>query len=520
MPPRYFHQVAAPVQGLNMEHPATLISPGECPNCRNVRFRSGEIFKRVGYTTLTSTSGVNSIYTSLSGTPLFIDTFEELSGTKTALLATTNRVYKWTGTTWEEIKIGLSGAYGSWSSAAIMNDVWLYTNGVDAVQKWTGTGNMADLSGAADYGETEHRCRAVATFADRILLLGTWEGGDEVSQRVRWGEFGKLEEFNESEGGGYADLTDDPSGIYGAELLGNVLVIYCGHSIWQCVYIGGSVVYHFSRLVPNTGCQAPRTIAGSGFEHFFMGEDDIYRFGGQQPIPIGKRIRDDLFRKVSRDNRMNAFAAINRSDNEYRLYVPLGNTAGDITRAYIYNYQQDTWSMDDVKNMTTAAPVELGASAIIDDMDYGDSTIDGLPAEPIDNLGGYAGKQYWLYADDDGYVYQEDGREPNDAGAAIDSYWESKDFYGADDLYVNYLKRWEAIPFEARGDELTVSYSTDLGETWTDALTQTLSNGHVRYVAEIDVSSRSIRARFRNKSLNERFWLRFFAFQGYVASDR
>ena len=251
-----------------------------------------------------------------------------------------------------------------------------------------------------------------------------------------------------------------------------------------------------------------------------MGEDDIYRFGGQQPIPIGKRIRDDLFRKVSRDNRMNAFAAINRSDNEYRLYVPLGNTAGDITRAYIYNYQQDTWSMDDVKNMTTAAPVELGASAIIDDMDYGDSTIDGLPAEPIDNLGGYAGKQYWLYADDDGYVYQEDGREPNDAGAAIDSYWESKDFYGADDLYVNYLKRWEAIPFEARGDELTVSYSTDLGETWTDALTQTLSNGHVRYVAEIDVSSRSIRARFRNKSLNERFWLRFFAFQGYVASDR
>lgn len=508
-----FYQIAAPDAGLDKFNPATMIADRATPEARNIRFQGGVLFKRLGYRTLTSTS--------MSAPAILAADFNRLDATNSVMLAATKNLYYWTGTAWSAIKSGLSGQVGGYHSACVLNDTWLYSNGVDPVQKWTGTGNASNLLGGTDYQTPNyHIARSVMTFADRVFLLGPNEDGTSIPQRARWGELGKLEEWNEDEGGGYADLKDDASGLQCGVLMGDWAVLYCGKSIWICTYIGGNVYFRFNRAVPNVGTRAPRTVADLGNEHIFMGEDDIYRFNGSSVTPIGEPIRADLFSAVSRANMSRCFGTLNRSEHLYHLYVPYGSQDGVITRAYVYDYKNGTWGMDTVtQGLTCAATVELGTSLTIDGLDSYAATIDTLQVPTIDALGGFTSRLNKLMADSSGYVYQDDGLTPDDNGVAVDGWWETKDL-ALHDVYIDNLKRLHSILFEARGDSVTLWYSTDSGETWKRIKIQTLTSDWLRYKADVDFSCRKIRLRFRNNTSGQRFWLRWIGFKGFLGGDR
>lgn len=510
MPRPRLYQIAAPAAGLDQETPATLMPDQASPNLRNVRVRGGVLFKRLGSTTITSASANASV---ASG-PMLLDDFGRLSGSTTAMVAACSALYKWTGSGWSAIKTGLSGALDGYHSAVVMNDCWIYTNGVDHVQKWTGTGDASDLSGGADYQTPAyHVCRAVATFSDRLLLLGTNEDGTSLPYRVRWSELGKIDEFNEAEGGGYTDLTGDPGGLQGAELLGNWLAVYGANSIWLGTYVGGNVVFAFNRIIPNAGTRAPRTVKDLGNAHIFMGRDDIYHFDGTTLTPIGRRIRDELFSGMNPDDHVKCFAALNRDDHLYRLYVPY--SADYASRCYIYDYQQNTWTMDTVDTVTAAAALELGSGLTIDELP---GTIDELQGT-IDELGQYSGQQFHAFAHSGGMVYKEDGLTVDDYGTAVDGRWDSKDFTFGNEYVVLY-KRIIEILFEARGQQVEVWHSTDHGGTWTRAETQTLTSAYARYRVPVDEYARQIRVRFRNNTSGSRFWLRWLGFKYHLESER
>lgn len=497
------YQIQDPSGGINKANPPTMLPDAFGPDCRNMRFRGGEMFKRLGYSTL----GSNSI----TSTPMLIGSFPRWDGTTNVLCATTQTLYRWNGAGWSAIKAGLTGSATGHHSAAVMNDCWIYTNGSDAVQVWTGSGSATDLGGASDYGEATHKCRAVMAFADRVLLLGTYEGSGLIPQRVRWSELGKIDEYNENTGGGYHDLEEDPTGCYAGVQLGDYAYIYCGMSIWACIYVGGTVVYDFRRVVPSTGCKAPRTICDLGNAHIFMGEDDIYLFNGVSVQPIGEPIRDELFSATPPAHRLKAFAVLNRDETLYSLYVPYGGST--VTRAYIYNYQQNKWTIDSTSDLTAGGALELGAALTIDDLT---GTIDTLSGT-IDELGGYEGKRLRVVADSSGHIYQHDGFSINDANAAVDAWHQTKDFT-FDDEFLDRYKRVLEIIVEGRGDSVVVDYSTDRGILWTNAGTLTLVDNYARYNIGVDVNCRMLRLRFRNSTSNERFWVRWYAFRYLVES--
>ena len=514
------YPVAAPATGLNKRHPASLIEDTASPDAKNVRVEAGIMFKRLGYGTLTTGSVASGVVSGVTSLPMLAHDFPRLGGTVTAMLATCGQLYKWTGSAWVLIKSGLNGTIDGFHSATVMNDTWIYTNNVDHVQVWTGTGNASDLLGGSDYQTGNyHICRAVISFFDRLLLLGTNEDGTAYPYRVRWGELGKTSEWKESEGGGYYDLVEDPSGIQGAELLGNWVVIYCGQSIWLGMYVGGIVVNSFNRVVPNMGCRAPRTVIDLGGEHVFMGEDDVYRFnGGSNPLGVGEAIRDELYGGVARKHHRRCFAALERERKLYHLYVPYGNSAGNITRAYIYDYEAGTWTIDTTPHLTCAAALQMGGRLTIDDLPH--LPIDQMnPDKTIDELGGQEERNLMIFCDSAGHVYQDDGLHIDDAGTAVDGYWDSKDLT-LDPEYVHSYKRIEEIVFEAKGDTVDVYYSIDQGANWTSAGTQTMTDTYARYVLPIDVTTRVIRVRFRNDNSGERFWLRYFGLRYMVEADR
>jgi len=500
-----FYQIAAPDAGLNKEHPPSMLQERETPRCTNVRFRGGEVFKRRGYATVGATSVAASW--PIASNPTLVYDYRLQSGTQKAMIATPSALYAYGSGVWSPIKTGLGGGADGYHSACVANDTWMYTNGVDHIQKWTGSGMASDLAGGSDYQLQDHHvARAVVNYADRLLLLGTTESGLFVPQRVRWSEFGKIEEFAEAEGGGYADLEDDPGGIIAGQLLGDWVILYKAQSIIRGAYVGGAVPLVFNTIIPNTGCPAPRTIQDLGNAHVFMGEDDIYLLNGSAIDPIGHRVRDDIFNNVARANFPICFSVLNRDEHTYMLYVPHGGDT--INRAYIWDYQQDKWSQDSVSGITAAGALAIGETLTIDDL----AGLIGDLTGTIDELGGFEGRYFNVLADEDGYVYADDRTAIDENGVAVDASWETSDLtFGSE--YVDRNKRVQKIMLEAHGDSLDVAYSTDRGATWTTVATQTLANEYMRYELDIDTTTRIFRLRLRNKTSNERFWVRWLGFR-------
>ena len=503
-----FFQVFAPMLGLNKAAPATMIDDAASPDCRNIRVRFGDVYKRLGY---------RALGTAMTGTPCLARDFLELDGTRTALVMTTSNVYKY-ASGWSSIQGGLSGSAAGYHSATHMNNTFIYTNGVDVVKKWTGAGNMASLVGADDYQvSANHKCRAVLSYADRLLLFAPTESGTQVPQRVRWSELGKIEEWDTDQGGGFADLVDNPEGIVGATLLGNYAVAYKPSSIIIGQYVGLPSIFTWHTVVPDIGCSAPRTIKNIGHLNLFMGEHDVYRFDGIGTTPIGKPIRRELFTGMDRADWLRAHATVDWDETLYKLYVPYGGTA--CNRVYIYNFEDNTWVIDECDDITAAEIMQIGSTFVIDSMSLWASTIDDLQGDTIDGLWESSATLHNILVDSDGVAYEIDGQFMNDDTAAIDAWWMTKDLTLGKD-YIDRYKRIQQILFEAEGNTVEVDYSIDQGATWTAAVNQTLTRTWARYKTDVDIRARTIRLRFRNRQSTERFWLRWFGFKFSLGPDR
>jgi len=502
------YQAAAPDLGLDWRMPSTLIDDRATPACLNVRFRGGEVRKRTGREALGG---------AVEGVPVLLHAFRRLSGVVTPMLATTTHLYRWDGAAWDELADGLSGDEDGWHSATVLNDTWVYSNGVDPVMKWTGSGAPADLGGATDYGAAAtHRARQVANYADRLVLLSPWESGSAVAQRVRWSELGKLEEWDEAEGGGYADLTDDPGGVRWLERLGDWAVVYCAGTIWRMTFLGPPVVFHFSRVVTHMGLRARRTVTPVAGGHFFMGDDDLYVFDGSAPRPIGARVRDRLFGAVPPARRSECHASTNLDRNEVRLYVPW-SAEGDVDRAVAWDYQQDVWSFDTAPSARCAASVEMGTVVRIDDL--GSDPIAALGATRIDDLGGYEGRRFFVMADADGQAWADSGLAADDGDAAVDGWLDTKD-YPLDARYVSHEKRVLQVEFEARGSAVALSASGDQGGTWESLGTVALGPAWTRHRVDCDLQGRTLRLRFRNAASGGSFRIRWWAARYVVGAER
>jgi len=61
------------------------------------------------------------------------------------------------------------------------------------------------------------------------------------------------------------------------------------------------------------------------------------------------------------------------------------------------------------------------------------------------------------------------------------------------------------LKFYAKGDGVTLHYSTDEGTTWTSIGTTTLTSSWAEYTVDLSISADRIRFRFRNNTTSETF---------------
>jgi len=529
--------IIAPRMGLNYTLPSDLISELEMSGGKNVYFEDGLIKTKNGYSKMGDTS------LPLSGAVMNIALYKSFAGTEWLFAMTTDLFYYWNASTQEWVEIerdtsdstafgyGLFGAnlfggrgldsfgYGKFGDGFFgrantflgtdsnqfsydqirplteTDPWWVLVNGVDSPFVFKGGTTLEELGGSPP------KARIVIEFKNHLFLMDTTEGSNRYPQRVRWSDTADPEEWSTGNAS-YQDLSGT-DWIKGAvKFKADHLVIGKEQSIWVGVPTGDSYIFCFYQQVSDKdkGCVAGRTMKALGDDVLYLGRNDVYAFNGISSDSIGDKIHRQLISTLNPAELNRAFAVVVEEQKEYWLFVTTGsNTYPD--HAWIYHYDLKTWSRSTyndfilcygtytLQTSTTynAATGTYNAAT----RKYNDRTL--LAAAPVT-----------VFGDSDGYVYKYDRSLNNEDGAAIDSYFDTKDF--------NFTKlrsqqRIGRMDISWIGSGMDIYYSTDKGVTWFLVKSSGNRSTYDRQKLSFRTSNDWIRFRFRNSAVDG--WFHF-----------
>lgn len=491
MPEIKIRPVPLPVKGLDYRKPGWELEQGYAPNSQDFWIYKREGRKRKGY----ADYGSNLPLTG-SGAVAAITEFETFAGTNYLLAITVDDVFKYDPSTdnWGSLSASLSGDIDYPISFTEMNNNFIFTNYIDEIKKWTGSGNVAALGGASAY-----KAKVVKQFYNHLFLLHTTESGTPVPQRVRWSDVGDPEDWSTGDAGSN-DLVDVPGWIVGAELLADHLVIYKEDSIILCDWSGGTSIFSFTNKILGTGLYAQNSLVYLKDRHYFLGNDNVYAYDGSNILyEIGNAIKDELFTTINAEYKDRIFAFKSDQYRQYWLCVPTTTAYPDT--AWVYNWEEKSW----LKFKLSITAGGFYSAQVLSTWDAITSTWNDIDSMWDDKIFADVFPAL-LFGSSDGYIRQFDYLSTNDGASAIDGYFETPDYIVKEEKSDRALiGRWLGVKFYAQGDEVTISYSTDEGTNWTATTAVTLAATWDEYTVPFDVTSDKLRLRFRNNTAGESF---------------
>jgi hypothetical protein len=328
-------------KGINKQLPARKVvwSDG-----RNVRFTPGYVSKTLGKTVLGTTTGAEPIRE--------VFTFIGTDGVVRSIICCDSVVY---------------AANSDFSSFSVItptitptggaSDIWQFelvgglpilTNGKDAIWKWPVYGSiLIPLVGAPTYAKRLSSCM------NRLVVSNLSEGGYAYTGRIRWTEMGNPENWTIDLTGksGRFDLMNYTSGVEAFENVKAQLSIdhkvyfFVDKNIWASDF--SQAIRQFLIVAKDTELLSSRAACHRKGIIYYIGKDDIYRFTGGQPEPIGASIRDDLFDNINQSALSAVFSFSPHGTKEIWFCVPTGSSTVADT-SFVYNYELDNWTIVDV----------------------------------------------------------------------------------------------------------------------------------------------------------------------------
>jgi len=391
------------------------------------------------------------------------------------------------------------------------NDMIIVTNYIDAIRKWTGSGNNASLGGSPP------RAKYGCYLSPYILLAYINQLGVVSPWKIQWNDTNAPEMWTGGNSGS-ALISDEPSPIQNIAKLNEFVAVYKKESLALGRKVDTADVFLFETIRTGVGLASPRAFADAEGQHYFMGLNDFYVWNGARVESIGGPVRDEVFAQVDREKINRCFAVHIQELNEVWFFVVVAGGSWP-TQIWKYNYRLGYWYFDTCNLLTAAIKWErINSQSWDDDPGAWDD------AQDIWDSGtSVAAWEDIVFGNSTGYAYNLDYSTTNDDGEAVSAFVVSKDYTG-DQLEFN--KRWLQIDIWAKGPgKLYVDYSTDEGDTWvnipytsTQAYIQ-LTGAYVKTEMYFDILAEKIRFRFRNAETGETFFLRNF-YPYYLSRDQ
>ncbi len=517
-----------PIGGVNTDMPSTELSVTESPRSKNI------MFHKIGARVRPGLNEVDAL-TNITGIPVGIWEYITLSQARYLMLLTTNGVFHYSSAqeSWIDINVGpvvtIDALATDFGEGAFFpqggDDLFIMTNGLDPIIKWNADGNVALLEGLDSPAIT---AKYVRSYMDYFLLLNCQVAGTNIPQRVIWSDLAKPEVYSGGHAGQY-DILSKGTEIKAHQMLRGILYIYMENSIVSFNWVGGTDVFRWQIVVPETGLAGKRTIAEFGDFQIFLGWDNVYIFDGTQHLqPITQNVVGrGMIESINYENIDNAFAIVDKKFGLYSLFLPEGGDYWPRTR-WVYDIANRTWA----KYRYELYDRVLDADGKAAGFNGGGLYKEFRDVRWVDLVGTWR-EQNWRWSDRDvrkdaprialttsgdatadrtgdvtgGDVLVETILALDDNGTTIDGSYETKDFQVGDNT------RFTAVEFDAIGDSIDLSYSTDEGATWTLIGTTELNNvTYRRYKVFVDFLVERCRFRFRNNTNGEFFDLRKWRF--------
>jgi len=269
-----------------------------------------------------------------------------------------------------------------------------------------------------------------------------------------------------------------------------------------------SAIFKFTRKSTGVGTVAHNSIMElpSG-EQIFLAKDGIRVFNGISAPLIESPINDEIRQSVNAQYAYRAWSVVVREKDEVWIGIPIGSqTFGETV--YKFNYKTRVLYKD-TRSGTTAAWLGSASASITWDEMVG--TWDGS-AEIWNGTGFSQGSKQVNIGNNLGYTSRVDTNVFTDSGSTINAILDTKVFEDR----TNNLARWLRMELWAKGGSVKVEYSTDNGETWSEAtgspvtLTDEFPSESSPIMLYFDVVSSQIKFRFSNSETDETLQIKQF----------
>ena len=324
----------------------------------NVRFRNGSLERM---------KGEQKVFDTPSVTPYWLQPYYQ-GGKRYWVHAGLASAFADDGTTRTTITPAAAPTGGiddRWTGG-VLNGVLVMNNGVDNPYFWGGTGILAPLTG----WPASTTAKSIRPFKNVLVALNVTKTGTNYPHMVKWSDAavpgaipGSWDQNDKTKLAGEIDIAEDPSLMVDQLVLGDSNIIYKENSMYAMRATGGMDVFSFQRLPGAVGALARGCIAATPSGHVVLTHGDVVIHSGQGPKSIiSGRMRRWLFQNIDSDYRNRAFLAANPPAKE--VWVCFPELGADIcTKAAVWNWDEDTWSIRNLNSVTYGAVGQLSASA-------------------------------------------------------------------------------------------------------------------------------------------------------------
>lgn len=492
-----------PVFGIDTSKPGAYVASRASTNSQNVRVKRSLVQTRPGTEALGSSLGerVQLMSELDTGSATF---FLRFGLTKVELL---NK----SALTWSSVAHAvLTGAAANRISVAfpLLSDerIMAFTNGVDAIRKYDGSGPDADLGG------TPPKAKFMLFYGGYLILAYITDGGDVFPWRVQWPDTGDPETWSGGNAGS-AELLEDSADITGMGYFGQYFTIHKENAIYVGYLTQSSGVFNFERRETGAGAIANGTIQSlpTG-EQIFLARDGLRVFNGNTAPLVESPIVDEIRDYLNPEYAYKSWSKIVRESDEYIVGVPLGNQTEPET-IFKFNYVTRQIHKDIRTGVTACADYKntVGQRSWNDVPNSFDSDVAIWNDIALASL-----NPITAFGFSDGATTRQN-TSSSDVGEPIDSSWDSRDFSAKDyELPENLLMEWQGVQLWCKGNgSLEVLYSTDGGSTWNTTGTITLSSefpdDFSPQMVYFNAISSRLRVRLRNQNDAEQFSMEQFA---------
>lgn len=244
-----------------------------------------------------------------------------------------------------------------WTGGAF-NGISVLNNENDIPQMFLGiTSKLADMTA----WPSDLRCKSLRPFKNFLIAANVVEATVEYPQVLRWS--------HPADPGGvpsswdYTDPTKDAGRKAFAETKGilvdslsaqDVHIVYKNDSTYSMQFIGAPYIFEFQPISLTSGLLSQNCVANFPGGQIALTYDDVVLVTPRGIESIAtRRIRRHLFSALNFTQLHMAFVTAHSPASEVWVCIPVNSTYS--TRAYIWNWQDNKWSIRDLPNLTALA---------------------------------------------------------------------------------------------------------------------------------------------------------------------